>query len=153
MFSSHYKLNKTKDLLGLRILWLCFSLFILYGTLIPLNLRLSSESILSNISNISWIPFIDPDGSRASIPDVTQNILLFLPFGAIGFLSNSNRNMFYIIAVTFLGFLLSLSVEVLQLVTIDRTTSVTDLMTNTVGTFLGALSAYTVINSFSTFIL
>jgi hypothetical protein len=36
-------------------------------------------------------PLLSPDtGRRLSIPDVVQNILLFVPFGALGFLACRN---------------------------------------------------------------
>ena len=124
-----------------KILWGIYALFIVYGTIIPFNLVPSNEIVLSNYDKISWIPFIDPDGSRASIPDVVQNILLFLPFGVFGFLSMNQRIWRSIFIATVSGALLSISVEILQLFTIDRTTSTTDLVTNTTGAFLGALTA------------
>lgn len=149
MSLSPHKLKNTKKLSGIKILWLFFTLFILYGTLIPFKLCLSRESIISNISNINLLPFIDPDGTRASIPDIVQNILFFLPFGFIGFFSMTLKKAFNIIIITFLGFLLSLSVEILQLFTIDRISSMTDILTNTGGTLLGAISAYIFLLGFS----
>jgi glycopeptide antibiotics resistance protein len=124
-----------------RYAWILFSLFILYGVLIPFDLYVNTETILFNIRNISWIPFIDPDGTRASIPDIVQNILLFLPFGFFGFLALSSTYPVRIVLVTVIGALFSTTIEILQLLTIDRTTSVTDLVTNTTGTFFGTLAA------------
>ena len=124
-----------------KILWIIYSLFIIYGTLIPFNLVPSNEIVLSNYHKISWMPFIDPDGSRASIPDIVQNILLFLPFGILSFLSMHHRKWNRIFLSILLGSLLSIFVEILQLFTIDRTTSATDLITNTAGTFFGVLAA------------
>jgi len=138
--------------LDLKVLWLLFSVFILYATLIPFNLVPYRELISSNVSNISWVPFLDPDGSRASIPDIVQNILFFLPFGFLGVLSITEINKrLRIIRVTTLGLLLSGIVETLQLLTSDRTTSLTDLITNTGGTFIGAFSANIVLETFSQF--
>ena len=70
--------NKNRKMF--RVIWFAFIFFIFYGTLIPFNLSPDNGSFTSNISNIGWIPFIDSDGSRASIPDMVQNILFFLPF-------------------------------------------------------------------------
>ena len=124
-----------------KVLWVMFSFFIVYGTLVPFELSFSKESISSNISSINWIPFMDPDGSRASIPDILQNILFFVPFGFLGFFSVNYRRKRRILIVTFLGSLLSLSVEILQIFTLNRTTSVSDLITNTVGTVIGIFAA------------
>lgn len=87
------------------------------------------------------MPFIDPDGSRASIPDIVQNILLFLPFGILSFLWLNQRKWNRIFIAILLGLLLSIFVEILQLFTIDRTTSATDLISKSAGTFFGALTA------------
>ena len=140
---------QNNNLRTIRALWIIFSLFIFYGTLLPFHLCISRGTILSNIANITWTPFIDPDGTRASIPDVVQNILLFLPFGFIGFLSMRQEKKVRIAIITFIGTTFSLSIEVLQVLTIDRTTSVTDLVTNTLGTFLGTLMASIVVLVFS----
>ena len=133
-----------------RVIWFIFIFFIFYGTLIPFNLSPDSGSITSNISNIGWIPFIDSDGSRASIPDMLQNILFFLPFGFFGALSvNGNSKIVQIIKITLLGSLLSGIVELLQLFTNDRTTSITDLLTNSAGAFIGAFFAFVLVEFFS----
>ena len=47
-----------ENLRAIRGLWIIFSLFILYGVLIPFQLCVTREAILSNIANITWIPFI-----------------------------------------------------------------------------------------------
>jgi len=109
----------------------------------------SSAIIQSNYSKISWLPFIDPDGSRASIPDIVQNVLLFLPFGILSFISLNQRKWHRIIIATLFGSLLSVFVEFLQLFTIDRTTSTTDLISNTAGTFFGALTAAIIVDLIS----
>ena len=102
----------------LKFLWITYSFFIIYGTIIPFNLVPSKELVLSNYDKISWIPFIDPDGSRASIPDIVQNVLLFLPFGFLSFLSMNQRKWRRIFIATSCGSLLSILVEILQLIEI-----------------------------------
>ena len=126
---------------GIRVLWLLFTLFIFYGALIPFDITLQSEFVMNNVEEISWKPFIDPDGSRASIPDVVQNILFFMPFGFLGLLSFSRYKFFALFVVTFFGFVISLNIELLQLTTRDRVTSVTDLICNTLGAAIGAVTA------------
>jgi VanZ family protein len=87
------------------------------------------------------------NGLPVSIPDTVQNLLLFAPFGVLGVLAGrpGARSWSRVIGVTVLGGLLSLLVEVLQLFEAGRTTAVSDLFTNTVGTFVGALVAQRVI--------
>ncbi|HEX2149096.1 MAG TPA: VanZ family protein, partial [Actinomycetota bacterium] len=66
--------------------------------------------------------------------DVLNNILLFLPFGA-GLRLNGLR----VRGIVATGALLSLTVEALQLLVIPgRDASLSDLLTNTLGTWLGA---------------
>ncbi len=134
---------------GIRILWLLFTVFIFYGALIPFDISLQSDFVMSKIEKISWTPFVDPDGSRASIPDVVQNVLFFLPFGFLGLLSFTRHKFFALFLVVFFGFVISLNIELLQLTTRDRTTSVTDLICNTFGTAVGALTALLVFGIYS----
>jgi hypothetical protein len=65
--------------------WAGFTLFVLYGALIPFHLTTDRALILAHLGRISPNPLISPDtGRRLSLPDVAQNILLFLPFGLFG---------------------------------------------------------------------
>lgn len=123
-----------------KFLWALYIFFIFYGALIPFNFDLTAASILSNINGIEIIPFVDSDGTRASIPDVVQNILFFIPFGLLGFVVNQWRGKIFIPFLVLMGLSLSFSVECLQILTIDRTSSVTDLITNSLGTFVGAVT-------------
>ena len=127
-------------------MWILYAGFIVYGALIPFSLVTDLASIRINISQVSWVPFIDADGSRASIPDIVQNILLFLPFGFLGVFTVSNRRIGLVI---FTGMALSASVECLQLFTTDRITSLTDLTTNTLGTAVGVFLAVTIVKLFA----
>jgi glycopeptide antibiotics resistance protein len=115
-----------------------FGLFILYGTLIPFNFS-GFGNLADHIRNIQWIPFFTNEGRRTSIPDIVQNILLFIPFGFfVWFLSK--RQLSGILTATLAGSALSIFVELLQLFTEDRISSVTDLITNTAGTFIGTIA-------------
>ena len=127
---------------GIKILWLLFTLFIFYGTLIPFDFVFSSQQVINKIQHFNWMPFIDNDGSRHSIPDIVQNILFFIPFGLLGVLSFEKNKFFAMFLVTFFAFFISLNVEILQLLTRDRNTSVTDLVSNTIGAGLGAVAAF-----------
>jgi glycopeptide antibiotics resistance protein len=136
---------------GARVLWLLFSIFVLYGTLIPFNIAPSRAVVISNISSISWIPLLDPDGSRASVPDIAQNILFFIPFGFLGALSlTQNRGGNRIRKTVILGLLLSATVELLQIFTIDRTTSLTDIATNATGCLIGSFAGNIVLRNSET---
>ena len=126
----------------INIFWGLFTFFIVYGALIPFNFTISRELIQLNVSNIVWLPFVDNDGTRASIPDMVQNILFFAPFGFLGFCALRQSSSRRLLSVLGLGVLLSLSVEMLQLYTMQRTTSMTDLVTNAIGALGGAIGAF-----------
>ncbi|MBW1801690.1 MAG: VanZ family protein [Deltaproteobacteria bacterium] len=140
----HVNPNNDKNPGGLRaarVLWLLFTLFILYGILIPFKLVDSFDALATNIARSALVPFMDPDGTRISIPDAVQNVLLFIPFGFFGFLSLKSHKLFRVVIVTILGVLFSICVEILQLLTVERTSSINDVITNGVGTFLGVILA------------
>lgn len=127
---------------GVKVLWLLFTIFIFYGALIPFDFVFDNELIARKIRHFNWTPFVDPDGSRHSIPDIVQNILFFIPFGFLGVLSFSRNKFFAIFLVSFFGFVISLNIEILQLLTRNRVTSVTDLVCNTLGGIIGAVAAF-----------
>jgi glycopeptide antibiotics resistance protein len=126
-----------------RALWLLFSLFIVYGATIPFSYA-GSEGFFERLAAVPLNPFVAPDtGRRLSIPDAVQNVLLFVPFGALGVAAaaRSARGAGRIALVTTLGLALSVAVELLQLLMSNRVTSTGDVMTNTVGASAGALGA------------
>ena len=86
------------------------------------------------------VPFLDM--IRGPM-DTVLNIILFLPFGF--FLPLLYRKCNRAIQVVFAGFLLSLSIEVLQMFGMG-TTDINDLITNTIGAFLG-YGIYTVLSN------
>ena len=86
------------------------------------------------------VPFLDM--IRGPM-DTVLNIILFLPFGF--FLPLWYRKYNRAIQVVFAGFLLSLSIEVLQMFGMG-TTDINDLITNTIGAFLG-YGIYTVLSN------
>jgi VanZ family protein len=81
--------------------------------------------------------------------DVAQNVLLYVPFGALGVLSRlraggaSARRAVErpwwreTIKVCLLAVLFSATVETLQLYTIDRVASLTDIVSATIGSAIG----------------
>ncbi|MBP3195810.1 MAG: VanZ family protein [Butyrivibrio sp.] len=71
-----------------------------------------------------------------------MNILLFVPWGLlIGLSWDYKRVVRAITLTTLIGFITSSFVEIMQLVTRTGRLEVTDLFTNTVGTFVGAIMA------------
>jgi glycopeptide antibiotics resistance protein len=126
------------------ILLIIYSLFILYSTTLPFDLTTAAETVRHNIHSIRWTPLVRPDGSRESIPDVASNLLLFVPLGVlIGLVTLSMRGKgSWLKALWFAlagSALLSALVESVQILSISRVTSVTDLCTNAIGGLSGGL--------------
>lgn len=70
------------------------------------------------------------------------NLLLFVPWGfLLGLFRTSERPLRIIFLTTLTGFLTSSSIEIIQRITRTGKFEVTDLFTNTVGTFLGVVIA------------
>jgi VanZ family protein len=126
------------------VLWMAFALFIVYGGTIPFHFTSDRAIVLENLSRITLNPLISPDtGRRVSIPDVVQNVLLFVPFGVFGVLRLRQRRSgtASVIAAAALAMVLSTTVETIQLFTVDRTSSFADICANTVGAICGAVAA------------
>ncbi len=127
-----------------RSLWLFVTLFIIYGTTIPFRFSPDGETAREKLAAVSWNPLVRVDGSRVSVPDSVQNIMLFVPFGLCGAFACRRRYgsaLAVIAVVSVTAFVLSGMVETLQLFTIDRVASVADIATNTIGAVSGALLA------------
>ncbi len=123
------------------ILFCIFSIYIIYGTTIPFDFTWF-QIVLDKIKRLSWIPFDSICTNGLLISDIVQNVLFFIPVGLFGMLRFSNaRKISPIIGIIFYGFLLSTIVEAIQLFSLTRNTSVTDIATNTIGTAVGVAVA------------
>jgi VanZ family protein len=108
-------------------------LLILVATTVPWDVRLPPDFGDPD----EWLPVWDPeDGEFRSVPDMIQNVLLFLPFGFLGWLALRSVR-----TVVLLGFALSLGVELVQTLLESRIAATTDLCMNVLGTLLGARTA------------
>lgn len=79
-----------------------------------------------------------------SWPDVAQNILLYLPFGVLGVITLRHRRhsaLASVIEVAVIAVVVSLLAEMIQLYTVDRTASVTDVFAAALGATAGGLLA------------
>ncbi len=77
--------------------------------------------------------------SGADVVDAARNIVLFAGLGAVWLVTSPGRHPWRDVArITLLGCLLSMSVEIAQLFSASRTSSVNDVTTNTLGALLGA---------------
>ena len=118
----------------LLVLW---GLFIIYGTMLPFDFSASGEQIRARLQRLAELPW--RIGSRT---DLISNVLLFMPWGFLLAIWRARRGRSFVAAVILAllsGALLSGCVELAQLYSPSRTTSVVDLLTNTFGSFLGTL--------------
>lgn len=123
------------------IAWIISSLYIIYGTLIPFDFSFQ-VNITQNLRQANYIPYCNFMGRRTSLSDVISNILLFIPYGFLlcwilreKTFSLSKSQIICLVS----SFLLSLSIEFLQLFFTSRTTSLTDIINNVLGTYIGCI--------------
>ena len=127
-----------------RTLWLLYAAFILYGAIIPFRFDAEPGSIVRRLQRVPLNPFVSPEtGRRVSIPDAAQNVLLFMPFGALTVLAAGQRRSkgMRIAGATIGGAALACIVEFLQLLTSDRVAATSDVLMNTTGALAGAMAA------------
>jgi VanZ family protein len=121
-----------------------WALFIVYGSFIPFRLTTDAGIVRRHLAMAWLLPFVD--GRRNfSLPDVVSNVLLYIPFGI--FLAASTgraleeRRAWRFVLCGVIAAVLSILVEVGQLFTVDRATSLLDVVCNTTGGLLGAALA------------
>jgi VanZ family protein len=135
------ELNDSRTKLPL-VLWIGSALFIVYGTTIPFNFVSSRAVAYEHWTRVVWNPLISPDtGTRVPIPDFVANVLLFTPFGCFGMwaLRRPRHPWGKVVVLALLSVMLSVSVEAVQLFTVDRVSSLADVVANTMGGVIGAI--------------
>lgn len=128
-----------------RLLWALYSLFIVYGTTLPFRFVPPHEGLPGLLRGIDPDPlglrgghFKTDDLIQILLPDMIQNILLFVPFGFLAYLSLADKqSRLKRVRLVLLGTGLSAFVEFLQLFTATRFSAFSDVVYNTLGTALG----------------
>ncbi len=113
-----------------------YLLLIVYGTLYPIA---QWDWSLGN-----WSKFLTlkvPE--HVSYADLVMNFIIYIPFGLLFFLAlpSSKKTSGKVFLITLLGFCLSTCLEYFQQFLPGRTSSLSDIFLNTVGSMLGALTA------------
>lgn len=70
--------------------------------------------------------------------DIVRNVTLYVPFGILGMIALRRRDLRGVGRVTLIAILFSFANEALQLYTVDRVASLTDIVSAAVGTVSGA---------------
>lgn len=129
----------------LRRILLVFCLALLYVTNVPFEFDLSSESISEEWREKEIVPLHRLDGSRASGADLAVNFVLFVPLGLIFYvLRRVEKRKFgaAMLQATLAGAAFSLGIEILQVFSPPRYTSINDLIFNTLGAAAGAFAGH-----------
>ena len=92
---------------------------------------------LPHFRSINLIPFYYPNKTTYQIREVLDNLIIFIPFGL--YLKTLNINSDRTI---FLGFLLSISLELSQYIFCLGASDITDLISNTLGGIIGVALVY-----------
>lgn len=133
VFFSKWKI-KGKDILLVNTLMYIYLSFVLYFTLMPI---ITSIPFVLNhpYKPMNFVPFIDVSLGRGDFfRQVVLNIIMTIPFGFLFPLTRNRTAKFY--RTVFFCFLMSLGVEILQPL-FNRSSDVTDLITNVIGGILG----------------
>lgn len=120
---------------GLYLALAAYVAFIIYGSLYPLtHWRMPASNPLSFLVD-AWPRYV-------TRTDIATNVLVYMPFGLLlgAILHQDMRLRQALIWVTVCGLLLSFVMEYLQMFVPGRNSSYVDIMTNTLGTFIGGLS-------------
>ena len=118
----------------LHILMYINLIVIIYFTFSPLCLDLN-EIFNCRINLIPFVYLLDYENEAHMIFNVFGNILMFVPTGILLPVLYKRLDTFFKVAGT--GFLMSLTIEILQLPFADRTSDVDDLILNTTGAAVG----------------
>jgi glycopeptide antibiotics resistance protein len=125
-----------------RLLWALFALFVVYGTTFPFRFGVGGwDGFLREAARINWRP-LGGTAENLLVSDIVQNILLFMPFGFLGYFSLVYKSSWSRkAAVVALGASLSAGVEFLQIFSPVRFPALSDVIFNTLGTACGLLVA------------
>jgi hypothetical protein len=115
------------------------------GRVIPDRAGLAPELVIPEVFRMLHKPFLNlpwnEHNDKLGLRDIAINILGFLPFGVLCFAClyfqrRSSHALWWTVGA---GFAITLTIEVLQYFIPSRGSDVIDLLTNTFGTYLGAL--------------
>ena len=104
------------------IAWLLLAIFIIAG----------SAGHWAPYAPGIWAPTL------ISARDIARNVALYVPFGIFGMLALRRHDLRGVVRVTLIAILFSFMNEALQLYTVDRVASLTDIVSAAVGTVSGA---------------
>ena len=135
-----------------RRLWLAWTVIIVIGTAAPFQFYPDLVIPAGKLRRATFNPlYAMSRGRRVPLRDVVQNILLFFPYGVLGYAAGDQdrRGLRRSLAVVATGAALSTAVEGLQLLNVWRISSFADIVWNTVGTAAGVMASDAVMDGWS----
>ena len=128
---SHRAVNNYK------IAWVLWVVLIVVATTLPWS-NFHSYVDPTKLHGVIWIPFQGVRLSTRRILDIADNIFLFIPFSYLYLRSLASNHLRGLVTILLTSVLLSVAIEGAQLFSASRFTSMTDVVTNIIGAFLGA---------------
>ncbi|HEY1342375.1 MAG TPA: VanZ family protein [Bryobacteraceae bacterium] len=119
-----------------RLLFLIVA-FIAYGSLYPWRFHFSPGVNPFSVVLHSW----PVEWGRGELRDAVENVLLYFPLGAAAVLAATKRRASNLAIATAGGFALSTAIELTQVWVPGRDPSLDDILFNTLGTAIGAITA------------
>jgi len=124
-----------------RVLWGVTTIFTVYATMIPFTFVSSTDVVREHLGQALARSTISEIG-QLSRADILQNVLLFVPFGLFAVASFPRARAAQSLAtVVTTAAILSLMCESLQLMTVDRVSSLWDVYANVSGALFGGVLA------------
>jgi VanZ family protein len=120
-----------------------YSLFVIYGSLVPLHYRyIALNDALNQFKNIRYLNL-----GIGSLADWVANILLMVPLAFLWFLLLTKNarlpaKIFLFIFVWLACFLLAMAIEFTQLFFPPRTVSINDIIAEGLGSFIGCITGW-----------
>ena len=119
-----------------KIAWVLWTVLIVVATTLPWS-DFHSYVDQGRLHRVVWLPFEDARLSKRWVVDLAVNLFLFIPFTYL-YLRSQVPNYRGLISILLASALLSVTIECAQLFNTSRFMSMTDVVTNITGGFLGA---------------
>ena len=122
---------------GTIIIFFIYTLFLVWMVIFKFNFSMSN---INPVRDVNWIPFHYDDVTPGDVPvlESLMNVVVFIPFGFL--LSKIGVRMSFFTKLLVVVFL-SLSFEFIQYVFSIGASDTTDIITNTIGGFIGIVIA------------
>ncbi len=120
-----------------KLAWFLWVALIIVATTLPWsNFHFYVDQ--GKLHRVVWIPFQGARWSKRGIVDIADNIFMFIPFSYLYLRSLASNHFRGLVTILVASVLFSVAIEGAQLFNTSRVTSMTDVVTNIIGAFLGA---------------